>query len=310
MNPPTDYQSTYRHLFRTQPPARVTGESSQADILSQGRGFMGGFDFTMQLQVGCPGGCLFCYVREQARLAPKEVRGASWGFRVRDKVNAVGKLRKHLLRGSLVDKTIYWSGVSDPYAARPAITQAIWTTLLSVAAELRPRRIAIQTRFRPDRDAALIQQYTEQTATSDGGPAVVVSYSIGTDRNDLIRAWERATPDFEQRMKAIQSLSQTGVFVVATLSPLGLWRDLYGTLTLFKVWGVAYLTCLFLKEHTPSANTPPYFLTYVRERYSMLLDEGWQAEQIGTMQAVFGADRVLLGKEGFDSLVHPHLVVC
>lgn len=27
---------------------------------------MGGFDFTMQVQVGCPGACLFCYLLDEA----------------------------------------------------------------------------------------------------------------------------------------------------------------------------------------------------------------------------------------------------
>src|SRR4051812_589546 len=96
----------------------VTWQSSQADILSQGRGFMGDFDFTMQLQVGCPGGCLFCYVPTGARLTPQEVRGPNgqnWGFLIRNKEKAVEKLQKHLARGTLADKTVYWSGVTDPY---------------------------------------------------------------------------------------------------------------------------------------------------------------------------------------------------
>ena len=302
------YKSTYQQLFHVEPPVSVSWETSQANILSQGRGFMGGFDFTMQLHVGCPAGCLFCYVREQAMLAPKEVRGANWGYRVRNKEAVIDKLQKHLQHGTLAGKTGYWSGVTDPYAASPTLTRELWTTLLSTPADLRPRRIVIQTRFRPDRDVALIQRYAQETVPSDGGPAVVVSYSIGTDRNDLIEAWERATPHFEQRMRAIQSLRAANIFVVATLSPMALWRDLIGTLNQFKTWGVAYLTCLFLKENTASANTPPYFLAYIREQYPLLLDSAWQADQIRTMQAIYGADRVLPGKQGFDSLAQPHLV--
>jgi DNA repair photolyase len=308
MHQQTTYKSAYLRLFHEELPTGVTWETSQADILSQGRGFMGDFDFTVQLQVGCPGGCLFCYVREQAMLVPKEVRGPNWGFRVRNKQDAVEKLQRYLERGTLADKTLYWSGVTDPYAVAPTVTERLWTTLLHTSADLRPRRIAIQSRFRPDRDGALIQQYAEETIPSDGGPAVVISYSIGTDRNDLIAAWERATPRFEQRMRAIQSLRNAGIFVVATLSPLGLWRDLAGTLVQFKQWGVSYLTCLFLKENTASANTPPYFLAYIREQYPVLLDPAWQADQIRTMQAVYGAECVLPGKQGFDSLAHPHLV--
>jgi len=136
----------------------------------------------------------------------------------------------------------------------------------------------------------------------------LVSYSIGTDRNDLIEAWERATPHFEQRMRAIQALRAANIFVVVTLSPMALWRDLIGTLNQFKTRGVSYLTCLFLKENTASANTPPYFLAYIREQYPILLDPAWQTDQIRTMQAIYGADRVLPGKQGFDSLVQPHLV--
>ena len=174
----------------------VTWETSQADILSPGRGFMDVFDFTMQLQVGCPGGCLFCYVPSRARLTPPAVRGPdgrNWGFLVRNKEKVIEKLEKHLQRGVLADKTVYGSGVTDPYAAPPSITRSLWTTLLHTPAALRPRRIAIQTRFRPDRDVAQIKRYAAETVSSDGGPAVVVSYSIGTDRNDLIAAWEHAT---------------------------------------------------------------------------------------------------------------------
>ena len=110
-------------------------------------------------------------------------------------------------------------------------------------------------------------------------------------------------------MAAIHSLCQAGLCVVATLSPLGLWHDLAGTLRQLRTWGVAYLTCLFLKENTPSANTPPLFLSYIREYYPMLLDPVWQAEQLTSMHAVYGAQRVLPGKQGFDSLVRPQLVM-
>jgi len=82
---------------------------------------MGGFDHTMQIQVGCPGACQFCYVCEGFRLAPKDVR-QNWGFEVRNKRNVTRKFRKHLENGTLADKTIYWSGVTDPYAAKPAVT--------------------------------------------------------------------------------------------------------------------------------------------------------------------------------------------
>ena len=312
MNRQASYNNTYHTIYGSiEPPADVTRGESTADIISPGRGFMSAFDYTMQWLVGCPGGCLFCYLIASQMVVPKAVRGEqgeTWGFVVREKRDIIAKLKKHLQQGTLADKTIYWSGVTDPYAASPALTRAFWEILLQTPPELRPRRIAVQTRFRPDRDVALMQQYNASTMTSDGGPPLLISCSIGTDRNDLIAAWERATPLFEQRIRAIRTLCQAGVFVVATLSPLGLWHDLPGTLTQFQAWGVAYLTCLVFKEHTSSANTPPGFLAYLREHYPLLLDQDWQVQQVQTMQSIYGSGRVLVGKEGFDSLAQPHLV--
>lgn len=312
MNRQVAYENTYRTLFQAMPPSAVTWETSQADILTPGRGFMSAFDYTMQLQVGCPGGCLFCYVPTGARLTPRQVRGQrgeNWGFLVRNKLNVAPKWQKHLYQGALADKTIYWSGVTDPYAAPPATTREIWTTLLQAPMHLRPRRIVIQTRFRPDRDVKLLAEYATSTVPSDGGPPLLISYSIGTDNKELIAQWERSTPLFEQRMQAIQVLREADLWVVATLSPLGLWNDLAEGLLRFQAWGVAYITTLFLKAGTASANTPPHFLRYVREQYPELLTPAWHAMQLQTMQNIYGENLVLVGQDGFSSLTHPHLVL-
>lgn len=305
------YDHIYQQFFAADPPSSVTFGRSNADIISQGRGFVDGFDLTMQLQVGCPGGCLFCYVPAGNRLTPTAVRGPQgrhWGFRVRHKQNVLAKLRHHLRQGTLAGKTVYWSGVTDPYAAPTGVTRNLWQRLTAAPQTLRPKRLIVQTRFRPDRDVELMVRYAQLTHPSDGGPAVVVSYSIGTDRNDLIRAWERATPLFEGRLKAIETLRQAGLFVVPTLSPFGLWSDLEATLARFKSWRIPYITCLFFKENTRSADTPTRFLTYLRRHHPQLLDAAWQQERLQQMQAAYGSDRVLVGKAGFASLARPHLV--
>jgi DNA repair photolyase len=260
------YAHTYHQLYGIAPPDHVTYGESNADIFSAGRGFMDGFDLTMQLQVGCPGGCRYCFVTGGYNLAPQAVKGPegrSWGFELRNKRNVPQKFTRRLEKAKLPDKTIYWSGVTDAYAAHPKVTQAIWTRLCASDINLRPRRIVVQTRFRPDRDMELMKRYCQGTSPSDNGPPVVVSFSIGTDRTDLIRAWERATPPYERRMKSVSNLREAGIFVVATLSPFGLWKDLEGTLRQFKAWGVAYITVLFFKEHTRYANTPEEFLLYL-----------------------------------------------
>ncbi len=309
-------RSAYTALFESfhgcSPPRLVTLGESAAGLLSPGRGFMGGFDWTMQLQVGCPGGCLFCYVPSGPRLAPLAVRGANgerWGFEVRTKARAIEMLRRHLERGDLADRTVYWSGVTDPYAASPAMTRTLWEVLSAAPVAQRPRRIAVQTRFHADRDAERMAEYAAGTRATDQGPPVLVSLSLGTDRQDLIDAWERATPGFAQRMAAIRSLRDSGIFVVATLSPFAFWNDLTGTLARLREWGVAYVTLLFFKHGCAGANTPRLFLQYLRREHPELLDPAWQAEQLATVESVFGAGRVLTGREGFASLAAPHRVL-
>lgn len=299
------YDHIYESFFNAPTPHKITYRESSTDILREGRGFIDGFDMTMQTQVGCPGGCFFCYVPSGRMLTPGDLRGGQWGFEVRSKRNVVKRFAAHVEKGDLAGKTIYWSGVTDPYATRPAETRAIWDILNQAPAHLRPRRIAVQTRFRPDRDVEAMQRYNDSTVSADGGPPLVVSYSIGSDREDLILAWEHATPSFKQRFTTIKNLRQAGIWVVPTLSPFGLWTNLKSTLEQFKAWGIPYITCIFMKKATESANTPPRFLQYLEREYPMLLDPNWKREQLGIMRSVYG-DNVLLYKAGFASLTAPH----
>jgi DNA repair photolyase len=289
-------------------PSTITRGTSNASIYHVGRGFMDGFDCTWQFAVGCPAACLFCYVSETFGMAPRDVR-ENWGFDVRHKQNVTQRLRTLLDQGSFADKTVYWSGVTDPYASPRGVTADVWRVLIDTPVSLRPKRIAVQTRFRPDRDAALLREYATTMTSGDGGPPVLVSYSIGSDRNDLIRAWERATPSFESRIQAIEKLRAAEVFVVATLSPFGLWRDLPAALEAFETLGVAYLTVLFFKQGKVGAKTSRGFIEYLRDEFPQVLDPCWQKGHVDIMQDVYGVRRVLVGKPGFASLARPQFVL-
>jgi hypothetical protein len=131
---------------------------------------------------------------------------------------------------------------------------------------------------------------------------------MGTDRDDIIRAWERATPLFGQRMRCVENLRGAGLFVVATLSPFGLWDDLEGTAAQLKALGVAYLTILFFKDGGGSTNTPKSFLSLLRTKHPEVLDRDWQEERLAEIRGIFGRNRVLVGRPGFESLVRPHTV--
>ncbi len=303
------FEQVYFDLFQSSPPSSIRYGESASDILREGRGFIDGFDFTLQTQVGCPGGCLFCYVPSGTRLTPAALRGENWGFEVREKKDVAQRLSHWLKEERLADKTIYWSGVTDPYATRSSLTRQMWDVLLETPPELRPRRIAVQTRYRPDRDVTRMAEYNRTSQPSDGGPAVVISYSIGTDRDDLIHAWERATPSFGQRLTTIERLRQAGIWVVPTLSPFGLWNDLEGAAQQFKRWDIPYITLLFFKKNTESSNTPTGFLAYLEREYPQLLESSWQAEQLHHLRRIYGRSHVLIGKAGFASLTEPHQVI-
>ena len=151
---------------------------------------MAAFSFTCQLLTGFSGRCLFCYVPLGGPFVHSDVRGPNgrlWSFRVKTKRRIEEKRRKYLETNRLCDKTIYFSGVTDNYASYSSITRLFWRTLLAAPECSRPRRIAIQTRFRPDRDVERIAEYNRQTTTSDGAPPVVVNYSLGTADNAIIR---------------------------------------------------------------------------------------------------------------------------
>jgi hypothetical protein len=126
--------------------------------------------------------------------------------------------------------------------------------------------------------------------------------------DELVRSWERISPSFVKRMKCIEKLREIGIWVVPTFSPLGIWKDLQGTLRQLKDLGIPYITTLFFKEGTRSANTPKVFLEYLRKHHPEVLNSQWQNEMLGMMKEVFGKDGVLVGKEGFESLVAPHEV--
>lgn len=304
------FTDRYHQLHDAEPPRVEIGRST-APIFSRASGFLKGFDLTMQLQVGCPGGCLFCYVPSNPWFTSPRTRGKNgrlWGFRMFEKEGVEGQLSEALDAGALADRTIYWSGVTDPYVARPAVTRQVWALLNEAAVEARPRRIVIQTRFRPDRDGEAIAEYEGSSSPSDGGPAVVVSYSVGTDRDDLIRAWEKSTPGFGQRMECIGTLRERKVTVIPTLSPFALWGDLEGALGRFAELGIPYLTVLFFKDlprGSRSANTPPWFLRHLRGEHPELLDRSWQREQLERARAAFAPRPVIEGQPGFETLTRP-----
>ncbi len=83
---------------------------SASTILTEGKGFMDGYDYTLNPYSGCSFGCTYCYA---AFFSGSEDQRKNWGHWVHVKENALQLLIKKRKK-SLKDKTIYMSSVTGP----------------------------------------------------------------------------------------------------------------------------------------------------------------------------------------------------
>lgn len=173
-------------------------------ILTQPKGFMAGYDFTINPYSGCAFGCAYCYA---AAFAPDEMASKSWGEWVRVKQNAIDLLRRS--RRNLRGKSIYISSVTDPY--QPVERQLELTR--SIIGELvhHQPRLVIQTRSPlVARDIDLFKQFE----------VAQVNMTITTDSEEVRRAFEPSCPANAQRLDTIAKVQAAGVQACITMTPL------------------------------------------------------------------------------------------
>ncbi|MCF2489689.1 radical SAM protein [Dyadobacter sp. CY347] len=179
---------------------------SSASILTEAKGFMEAYDFTLNPYSGCSFGCNYCYAAFFSR-SPEERE--SWGAWLKVKENALQLLMKWR-RKPLINKTIYISSVTDPYQPiekHLELTRGILKELLNYH---RPR-IVIQTRSQlVTRDIDLLQQFD----------AVQVNMTVTTDSEDVRKAFEPYCPSNSSRLKAIKEVTEAGIQTCITMTPL------------------------------------------------------------------------------------------
>ncbi|MFN0011972.1 MAG: radical SAM protein [Phycisphaerales bacterium] len=173
-------------------------------ILTKPKGFMEGYDFTINPYSGCAFGCAYCYA---AAFAPDERSSQEWGTWVRVKQNAIDLLRrgKRDVRG----KSIYISSVTDPYQP---IEKALELTR-GILAELvhHQPRLVIQTRSPlVARDLDLLKQFK----------VAQVNMTVTTDSEEVRRAFEPGCPGNAQRLDAIAKVAAAGIQTCITMTPL------------------------------------------------------------------------------------------
>jgi DNA repair photolyase len=177
-----------------------------SSILTEGKGFMDAYDYTLNPYSGCSFGCTYCYA---AFFSRSEEQRENWGYWLHVKENALQllmKLRKKPLRG----KTIYMSSVTDPY--QPIERELELTrSLIKELLHYHQPRLVIQTRSPiVTRDIDLFKQFD----------VLQVNMTITTDSEAVRKVFEPLCPSNTIRLKAIKEVNQAGIDSCITMTPL------------------------------------------------------------------------------------------
>ena len=181
-------------------------------ILSATSGFIRNAGFTHSLNPArnCTFGCSYCYVPTMGiygGLKPEDVK--RWGQFTTFKSNAVALLRRSLRP----DQRIYCSPVVDPY--QPAEErECMMPGLLDALIRNPPKVFTIQTRGPLIlRDLGLIKELSLRTRLH-------VSFSVPTEDEAIRRIYEPRCATFEERLRVLQTLTDSGIHTFATIAPI------------------------------------------------------------------------------------------
>ena len=181
-------------------------------ILSPTSGFIAEAGFTHSLTPArnCTFGCTYCYVPTlgiYGGLKPEDWQ--HWGQFTTFKSNAADLLRREL-RGH---QSIYCSPLVDPYQPAEA-EECLIPGILEAVLDRPPRVFTLQTRGPLIlRDLEILQAISARTTLR-------VSFSLPTNRNDVLKLYEPRCPTFAERIATIRVLRDAGIETFATLAPL------------------------------------------------------------------------------------------
>lgn len=177
-----------------------------ASILTEAKGFMGAYDYTLNPYSGCSFGCTYCYA---AFFSRSEDQRKNWGYWLHVKQNALQLLMK-FRKKSLLNKTIYMSSVTDPYQPIERELKLTRSLIKELLIYHQPR-LVIQTRSPiVTRDIDLFKQYK----------VIQVNMTITTDSEKVRKVFEPLCPSNVSRLKAIQEVNEAGVNSCITMTPL------------------------------------------------------------------------------------------
>lgn len=181
-------------------------------ILSATSGFIAEAGFTHSLTPArnCTYGCTYCYVPTlgiYGGLKPEDWQ--HWGQFTTFKSNAPELLRDELRGG----QSIYCSPLVDPYQPAEA-EENLMPRILDALVDSPPRVFCLQTR------GPLILRDLQWLRALADRTTLRVSFSIPTNRDDVLRLYEPRCPSFCERLAAVRALRHAGIETHATLAPI------------------------------------------------------------------------------------------
>jgi len=177
-----------------------------ASILTEAKGFMNAYNYTLNPYSGCSFGCTYCYAAFFSRF---EEQRKNWGYWLQVKQNALQLLIK-FRKKPLTNKTIYMSSVTDPYQPIERDLKLTRSLIKELLVYHQPR-LVIQTRSPiVTRDIDLFSEFK----------VIQVNMTITTDSEKVRKVFEPLCPSNETRLKAIKEVSEAGINSCITLTPL------------------------------------------------------------------------------------------
>ena len=163
-----------------------------------------GISYNMNLFRGCQHACIYCDTRS-------DCYGIKDISKISVKSNALELLTKELRSKRKNRATIGTGSMNDPYMPLERELRLTQKALQIIASEKFPVHIITKSDL-VTRDADILQEIAKTYAA--------VSFTITTDNDDLAKKIEPCAPKSSDRFKAMEQLSNLGIYTGITLMPL------------------------------------------------------------------------------------------
>ncbi len=208
----------------------------------------GSYDYSLNPYAGCAFSCSYCYVPKFPNARHDDFR--QWGKWIEVKINAPELIRKE--RTLVFGSSIFFSSATDPYQYLE-LKYRLSRQCLRELLRYKPRKLTLHTRSHLAlQDLDLMQEF---------GDCLSVGVSITTDNNAVQREFEPMAPSIERRLDLLRALSESGIAVYVSMSPL-LPCDPERFISLIK----PYTKKVWVDSiRYPEINTRPYLLEKYKE---------------------------------------------